>query len=254
MIALRLAGRELRMLFAAPLAWLLLALGQIVGAWWFLTLVERFRGQYQTVLQQTGSPLGVTDLVVAPFFGSYVLLGVLLLAAALLAMRLLAEERRSGSLRLLFAAPLAVTEIVMGKYLAALVYLLVFLAGWLLMPLGLLAGTELDLGRLAAAALALGLLAAAMASVALFASSLVAQPAVAVVLTAGILLALLGLDTALGTGDRVIAYLAVLPHYEGLVQGRVVSTDALYFLLLTAGFLGFTIQRLDGLRWHGTGA
>ncbi|WP_290635122.1 ABC transporter permease subunit [Aquisalimonas sp.] len=250
MMVLRIAARELRLLFCSPLPWILLAVCQVVAAWWFLSLVEQFQSTYQPMLVRTNSPMGVTDLVLMPFFGSVVVLGLLLLAAALLAMRLIAEERRSGGLHLLYSAPLSVTELVLGKYLAAVGFLLLLVLSWLAMPLTLLAGTELDLGRLAAAGLALALLGAAFAGVALFASSLTTQPAVAVALTAGIILALVGLDAALDTGDAVTRYVALLPHYETLVQGRVVSTDVIYFLLLITGFLGFTIKRLDGLRLH----
>lgn len=251
MMALHLAGRELRLLFTSPLPWVLLALGQGVGGWWFLTLVERYQTDYQPVLAQTDTPLGVTDLVLLPFFGSYVLLAVLLLAAALLAMRLLAEEWRGSGWQLLYSAPLRITELVLGKYLAGLAFLAVMVLSWLLMPLALGFGSAVDLGRLAATGMALMLVAAAMAGAALFASSLVAQPAVAVALTAAILLALLGLETAIGGNDVVTAYLALLPHYEALVRGPVVSVDAVYFLLLVAGFLAFAIKRLDAVRWHG---
>ncbi|QIT56837.1 ABC transporter permease subunit [Aquisalimonas sp. 2447] len=248
MMTFSLAARELRMLFASPLPWIVLAVSQAVSAWWFLSLVEQFQAHYQPMLVRTNSPMGVTDLVLMPFFGSVVVLGMLLLAAALLAMRLLAEERRSGGLRLLYSSPISVTEMVLGKYLAALAFLLVLVATWLLMPLALMLGTELDLGRLAAAGLALLLLAATMASVALFASSITIQPPVAVVLTAGIMLALLGINAVVDGDDPLTGYLALLPHYETLVQGRVVSTDIVYFLVLVTGFLGFTIKRLDGLR------
>lgn len=248
MMTLSLALRELRLLFTSPLPWIVLAVSQAVSAWWFLSLVEQFQTHYQPIVVRTNSPMGVTDLVLLPFFGSVVVLGMLLLAAALLAMRLLAEERRSGGLRLLYSSPLTVTEIVLGKYLAAMVFLLVLVLAWLAMPLSLLMGTELDLGRLAAGGLALVLLAASMASVALFASSITVQPPVAVVLTVGIMLALLGVDAVVDGKDPLTAYLALLPHYETLVQGRVVSTDVVYFLLIVAGFIGFTIKRLDGLR------
>ncbi|WP_290649333.1 ABC transporter permease subunit [Aquisalimonas sp.] len=248
MMILKLAGRELRLLFRSPLPWILLAVSQAVTAWWFLSLVEQFQAVYQPMLVRTNSPMGVTDLVLMPFFGSVVVLGMLLLAAALLAMRLIADERRSGAIVMLFAAPLTITELVLGKYLAALGFLMVLMATWCVMPAALLIGTELDLGRLAAAALALTLLALAFASVALFASTLTLQPGVAVVLTAGIVLALLGLDAAVDSDDPLTRYVALLPHYESLVQGRVASEDIVYFVLLTVGFLGFTIQRLDGLR------
>ena len=243
-----LAGRELRLLFLSPLPWILLALGQLVSAWWFLSLVDQFQTTYQAELVQNNIPMGVTDLVLMPFFGSEVVLGMLLMAAALLAMRLVAEERRSGTIRLLYASPVSVTEIVLGKYFAAVAFLLLMMVSWLLMPAALLLGTEIDLGRLASAGLGLLLLGLAMAGMALLASTLTAQPAVAVALTVTAVLALRGIDIATDWNDPVTGYLALLPHYEALVQGQVVSVDIIYFLLLTAACLGFSIKRLDALR------
>ncbi len=248
----RLAWRELRLILLSPLAWLLLAGSQLVTGWWFLLLVEQYRTRYEPVVVQVNSPMGVNDLVVLPFFGSVLLLAMLLLGAALMAMRLLAEERRSGSIQLLFAAPLHMSELVVGRYLAACVFLFVLTLPWLLMPLSLELGTVLDLGRVLSSALGLLLLACLFAAVAMYASSLSAQPTVAALLTVVICLVLLGIDAGArfmgGYPDAVLAWLSALNHYESLVQGIVSSSNVAYFLLLSAGFLVFSVRRLDALR------
>ena len=94
-------------------------------------------------------------------------------------MRVLSEERRNRTLSLLFSAPVSMTEIIIGKYLGVLSFFLVLLALLALMPLSLLASTDLDLGKLAAGLLGLALLLAAFTAIGLFMSALTEQPTIA---------------------------------------------------------------------------
>jgi len=254
MMCLRLAARELRLILLSPMAWLVLGITQLAGAWWFLLLVEQYRTYYEPLVIRANSPMGVNDLVVLPFFGSMLLLGALLLGAAVMAMRLLAEERRSGSLQLLYSSPLSMLDIVLGKYLAGFAFVALLALPWLLMPLSLGMATALDFGRLLSSFMGVLLLGGVLSAVALYASSLTLQPAIAAALTVGISVALMGLNTGTqalieeGGQDALASYLGLLSHYEPLVQGLVSSTDIVYFLLLIVGFLGFTVRRLDALR------
>ncbi|MCH8505755.1 MAG: ABC transporter permease [Ectothiorhodospiraceae bacterium] len=248
----QLAWREFRLILSSPLSWLLLAVSQAVVGWWFLLLVEQYRTRYEALVIQVNSPMGVNDLVVMPYFGSVLLLAMLLLAAALMAMRLVAEERRSGSIQLLFAAPLGMTELVLGKYLAGLAFLVLVLLPWVLMPLALEPATVLDRGRLAAAGLGLFLLAALLVAVAIFASCMTRQPPLAAVITVAIGLLLLGINAGAVVvadhRDPILSYVSALTHYQPLVQGLVGTANLAYFLLLGAGFLFFAVRRLDALR------
>ncbi|MCC5860043.1 MAG: ABC transporter permease subunit [Ectothiorhodospiraceae bacterium] len=249
---LRLAWRELRQILLSPLSWIVLGVSQLVTGWWFLLLVEQYRTRYEAVVVQVNSPMGVNDLVVLPFFGSVLLLAMLLLGAALLAMRLMADERRSGSIQLLFSAPLRMSELVLGRYLAGFAFLVLLAIPWMLMPLSLEAGTVLDRGRLLSACLGLVLLAALLAAVAMYASCISRQPPLAALLTTVIGMVLLGIDAGArfmgGYPDALLAYLSALSHYEPLVQGVVGTGSLAYFLLFTTGFLVFSVRRLDALR------
>jgi ABC-2 type transport system permease protein len=120
-----------------------------------------------------------------------------------------------------------------------------------LMPLSLLAGTELDLGKLAAGMLGLILVVASFAAIGVYMSSLTEQPTVAAVTTFGLLLLLWIIDWA-GNGQldggNALAYLSMLRHYEPLLKGLFNSTDVAYYLLIIVLFVGFSIRRLDATR------
>jgi len=242
------AARELRSLFLSPLAWSILAVTLFILAYLFLSQIEAYINLQPRLATLEGAP-GVADIVVAPLFADAAV--VLLLITPLVTMRVLSEERRNRTLTLLFSAPLSMTEIVVGKYLGVLSFFLILLALLVLMPLSLLAGTELDMGKLAAGMLGLVLVIAAFTAIGVYMSSLTEQPTVAAVTTFGLLLLLWIIDWA---GNKqmddngALAHLSMLRHYEPLLKGLFSSADVAYYLLLIVLFIGFSIRRLDATR------
>ena len=242
------AARELRSLFLSPLAWSILAVTLFILAYLFLSQIEAYINLQPRLAALEGAP-GVADIVVAPLFADAAV--VLLLITPLVTMRVLSEERRNRTLTLLFSAPLSMTEIVVGKYLGVLSFFLILLALLALMPLSLLAGTELDMGKLAAGMLGLALVIAAFTAIGVYMSSLTEQPTVAAVTTFGLLLLLWIIDWA---GNKqmddngALAHLSMLRHYEPLLKGLFSSADVAYYLLIIVLFIGFSIRRLDATR------
>lgn len=245
------AAHELRGLFLSPLAWMLLAVTQALLAWLFIILVRDFQNAQGRLTGLENAP-GVTDLVVAPLF--QVTAWALLWLAPLVTMRLFSEEQRTGTLDLLRSAPVSASQIVLGKYLGALLFLLSAVALVTLMPLALLAGATLDSGRLLAGVLGLSLLAASCAAAGLYLSSLTTQPLLAATATFGLLLAFWMVDAAgagQGASSPIFTYLSLPRHHDALLRGLVRSEDVAYYLLFSGVFLGLTIRRLDNLRLRG---
>jgi len=243
------AARELRSLFLSPLAWTILAVVQLVMAYFFLLLLDQFV-MAQPQLAQMENPPGVTEAVVAPLLDTAGI--VLLLIAPMLTMRLLSEELRNQTLPLLFSAPVSMTEIILGKYLGMLGFFMLILLLTALMPLSLYSGTSLDTGMLLSGFMGLALLLASIAAIGLFMSSLTAQPTVAAISTFGVLLLLWILDAAAttggDTGGSVLAYLSILRHYQPLLKGAFKSVDVVYYLLFIGTFIVLSIRRLDSYR------
>lgn len=245
------ALRELRGLLASPLAWLFLAASQLLLGWRFLSLIDEYQRQYQPLLVKLNASYGVTDLVLVRFLGDPRLLLVMLLLAAVLAMRSFAEERRMATLPLLLAAPLASWQVVLGKFFGGLAFLWLALLLWMAMPLSLSLGSAVDLGRLAAAGLGLALLGGCLVALGTWASSLTDQPGLAAVLTfiAGLFLMLLHHGAALSPeAGGVLGYLGLLTHLDGFLAGRVSSAGLGYAAILVVGWLALAVRRLDALR------
>jgi ABC-2 type transport system permease protein len=238
-----LARHELRRLFLSPLAWIILAVVQFILAWLFLSSVNNYFN-IQSQLLGMGGEYGVTEVVAMPLLGNAAV--VLLLVVPLISMRLITEERRNRTLPLLFSAPLSMTEIVLGKYLGLLSFLLIQLLLIALMPLSLLLGGGLDFGQLAAGLLGLALLLAGFAAVGLFMSTLTQHQTAAAVSTFGALLFFWLLDWArVGAGGGMLPYLSLLNHYEPFLKGVFDTRDLVFHLVFVTTFLALSVRRLD---------
>ncbi len=246
---LTIAARELRSLFLSPLAWSILAVLQAILAWRFLWLIEGFLQVQSRLVSVEGAP-GLTEIVVSNLFVWAAVL--MLLVMPLLTMRLVSEERRSRTLPLLLSAPVSMTEIILGKYLGIMGFLLCILGLVTLMPLSLLLGGSLDLGLVFSGLLGLLLVTASFAAAGLFLSTMTEQPTVAAISTFGLLLLLWIMNQANNTGagdkDAVLAYVSTLSHYEALLRGVFDTQDVAYYLLFIVTFLVMSIRRLDAER------
>jgi len=253
-ITLAIARHELRRLFVSPLAWTLLAISQFLNGLLFvmsltdITLNPQHLDAYD----------GVSELVGAGLFRFVTL--VLLLVVPLLTMRLFAEERKTGSLELLLAAPVSSTGIVLGKFAGLMCYLSLMLGLAAAMPLSLALFTPLDLGVIGTGLIGLWGVTAAFVAIGLFASSLTREPTLAAVATLGVLLvlwlmyALSSIDWqpevlghVLNIGD-VARQLSLISHHNALLRGVFSSADLLYFVIFTAAFLALAVVRLDADR------
>jgi ABC-2 type transport system permease protein len=221
---------------------------QAILAFLFLARIELYQ-IYQPQLAGMESAPGVTEIIVPDLLGNAAI--VLLLVVPLLTMRLVSEERRNKTLTLLFSAPVSMTEIILGKFLGVLFFLMILLGLLALMPLSLLVGGALDFGILFSALLGLAFVVASFAAVGLFMSTLTQYPTVAAIATFGALLLFWVLDWsgqgASGMGG-VLGYLSLFNHYKPFLEGVFDSADAVYHAALIATFLILSIRRLDADR------
>ena len=149
---------------------------------------------------------------------------------------------------MLLSAPVSMTQIVLGKFLATAIFLALVGALITLMALSLLMGGKLDYGLLVANLLGLLLLTGSFAAVGLFVSCLTTHPVVAAIGALAAFLALWLVNIAASDPGSPLHLFSLLKHFEGFVNGAVAVTDLIYFVLLTAVFLVLSIRRLDADR------
>lgn len=184
---------------------------------------------------------GVVDMT--PFFENLPLLFAVFLPA--ISMRLWAEERKNRTAELLLTLPVQPVQAILGKHLAALGILALFLATSLPIPLMLLVLGEPDLGRIISGYLGSLLLGSAFLAVGGLASALTKDQIVAFVLTAVLLFALVlsgdarvvaildGLRPSLAIGTWLQDSFSVTPRFTALARGLLALSSVVHFLLLT---------------------
>jgi ABC-2 type transport system permease protein len=238
--------RELGAYFGSAAFWIGLAIFQLLLAFLFLSTLEYY-GRIQLAFGRMDYLPGVTGMVAAPLFEHTALFSFFLVP--LLTMRLLAEERRVGTLRFLFSTPVSVAGICLGKYLALAAALLALAGMALLIPLTLLAATPLDLPHLACAFLGLWLFLLALGAFGLFCSALTALPVASATITYVSLLLLWILDRAdVADEDPLAHYLSPFVHLRVLLRGVLGTVDVVYFLLAVVVFLTLAVWRVGGER------
>jgi ABC-2 type transport system permease protein len=241
--------KELKILFCSPLAWVVLALAQVVLAWVFLAHLDTFL-QIQAQLIRIANPPGVTEMIVAPLFAMAAIL--LLTATPLLTARLIAEERRNQTLTFLISAPISISDIVLGKFLGLMIFFGTIIALVVALSLSLLLGGALDFGLLLSNIVGLCMISACFTALGLYISCLSSQPATAGAATLGVLLGVWVVDNvAAESTDGVFRDLSLLSRYANLNRGVIDSFDLVYFAIFTLIFLVLSIRRLDNERLHG---
>ena len=179
---------------------------------------------------------------------------LLILMAPTLTMRLLAEEQKLGTIELLLTSPVRDWEVVVGKYLASLVFLLATLSLTLYYTLLLAVFANPDPGPIYSGYLGLVLLAAFGLSVAMLTTTLPTNQLAAAVLATGILLSpyLVGVPSGLagGVGSTVINEIGLDSHFEDFAKCIIDTKHIVYFVSLTIFFLFLTVRALESRRWR----
>ncbi len=178
---------------------------------------------------------------------------LLLLLASVLTMRLLAEERKMGTLELLLTAPVRDSEVIVGKFLGSLGILIVMLAFTFYYPILLMLFGDPDMGPIATGYLGLFLLGGASLAVGLFASSLTSNQIVAAVVTGGILFTLWFVGTAASFLPKalgaVIGYFSLAFYFPDFTSGIIDTRGIIYYLSITVLFLFLAVRSLENSRW-----
>jgi len=214
--------RELRSYFNSPVAYVVIVVFLVIVGWFFTN---------NLFLMNVASMRIVFELVPLVF----------LFFVPAVTMRLLAEEKKSGTLELLTTKPVRDAEIVLGKFLAAWVLLAAALAPTLLYLITLMALGSIDLGPVVAGYLGLLLMGGVYIAIGIFASSLTENQIVAFIISFLIVLALFLMDKVLMYVPEGLAstleFLGIDYHFSNIARGVIDSRDIIYF----ASLLGFSL-------------
>lgn len=180
---------------------------------------------------------------------------VTMLGGIIFSMRLLAEERATGTDVLLFTSPIRESEIVIGKYLSALTFLTLVTLLSLYLPALIFVNGKVSVGHIAAGYIGMILLGATTLALGTFASTLVKNQFLAVLLT-GLFVALMEIAWPLGElADpplrEVLAYVALhTKHFTPFQRGLVQLSDIVFYAGIIYVSLLAAVKSLESQRWR----
>jgi ABC-2 type transport system permease protein len=230
--------RELYAYFSSPIAYVTTAAFLIVQGYVFYIIIDQ--------VQQAGMDVAL---------GNYYTLFLLIFYTAMVTMRLLAEEQRSGTLELVLTAPVRDWELVIGKYLASVILFLLLIVISFYQPLVMMRYGEPDLGTMASGYLGFFLLGSALLALGTLTSTFTSNQVVAAIISLGLCILLLLVQfvspqVASTTWGQILNRLTILYHYFDFLEGLIKVQHVVYYLSLVAASLFLATQVLQARRWR----
>ncbi|MBN1633841.1 MAG: ABC transporter permease subunit [Ignavibacteria bacterium] len=226
--------KELRGFFYSPVAYIVIVVFLAISGWFFTS---------NLFVIGLVSMRGAFDII--PF--------ILLFFIPAITMRTFSEEKKSGTIELLLTKPITDMEIVLGKFLATLVFTALTLAPTLIYVLSLTLLGPVDIGTIFTAYLGILFTCAVYISIGLFASSLTENQVVAFIITFIIIFVLFILNKILiflpSSLASLLEYLSTDYHYTSFARGVVDTRSVIYFLSGITVFLLLTRTSLEKRKW-----
>lgn len=247
--------KELYSLFASPIFYVVAFTFLVIAGYFFYSALAYFN---LLSFQASQNPfmakqMNLLEMVLRPFFMDLSI--VMLMLSPLLTMRLYAEEKKTGTLELLFTYPISDSAAVLAKFVAVLSVFVVVIAGTLPGIFLLSLTTNPSWKPILCGYAGLFLLGSAFLSLGIFTSSLTQNQIIAAVLSFGALLMFWVIGWVKNFVDSatagLIEYLSITKHFDSFTKGILDSRDAIYYLLFVVFFLFLTLRQVASYRWRG---
>jgi ABC-2 type transport system permease protein len=245
--------KELNSYFASPIAYLLMAFfGLIFGFGFYTATRDMVRFSFQAQMMGQEQPQNVNDAIIKPLLGFASTVALFLIP--MITMRTFAEEKRTGTIELLMTSPTRDSEIILGKWLGAMLLYLCVLAMSMVNFAMLFAWGKPDLKPVLVAYLGLILQGGCLLAIGVFISTTTRNQIVAggVTFFVCLLLWLLSWFTAFDSSATasVVNYLSIVTHFENFSKGVIDSKDVVFYLSMIFFSLFITHRAMESLRWR----
>ena len=237
--------RELIAYFSSPLAYIVMAAFLLLQGALFALIVGYLSQPGQSSLS-----------ILQAFFGGTIFFWFFLVVVPLITMRLIAEERRSGTIEVLLTSPVTEAQVIVGKFVAALSFYVILWLPTIIYVLMVKSQAAVDWGAVAASYLGVVLFGALFLSLGLFASTVTRNQIIAAVLAFTGLIILFGLPLLRGllisssTLATIIDHADLWQHMADYAKGIVDTRHVVYELSLTGLFLFLSTKSLELAKWR----
>jgi ABC-2 type transport system permease protein len=245
--------KELRSYFTSPVAYILLVMFAVIfGFFFWNSLGYIVNISMESQLEGEPFPLNLNDQLIRPLLSNINVIGLFFIP--LITMRLFAEEKRTGTIELLATSPIKDSDVIVGKWLAALLMYALMLFSSVLDLVFLFKYGDPAWKPMAIGYLGLLLQAGGLLAIGTFISTLTRNQIIAGALTFGICLLLWVMGWVSqydnSTWAQVLSYMSVISHFDTFARGVIDTKDAIFDV--TVIFLGlfFTARSMESLRWR----
>jgi len=245
--------RELYSYFVSPIAWVLLTIFALLSGVFTYDMAGLFvRAGFESQMQGQSFPMNINEQVLAPLLSNISVIGLFLIP--LISMRLFAEEKRQMTIELLVTSPIHDTEIVIGKWLSAVLMYGALLVVLLADVAFLFIYGNPDWKPFLTGFLGVLLQGACILALGTFISTLTKNQIVAgaIGFALALLLWILSWSTSFGSSPtvQVLNYLSIISHQDTFTRGVIDSKDVIYYLSMIFLGLFLTTRSLESLRWR----
>jgi len=227
--------REMSAYFYSPVAYIVITVFLLITGWFFTS--DLFISSESSLR----NVFGIIQFVFIFFVPA-------------ITMRLLSEERKSGTIELLFTMPITDMEIVLGKFFAGLGLLVVAILFTLPYAFTVIVLGEPDIGMMLSGYFGLVLLGAAYVAMGTFASTISGNQVISFIISFIIIFTLWLIDKFLVIIPPVFApvfqFLSTDYHFENIIRGVIDSRDVVYYLSLVVVMLSLAKLSLESRKWN----
>ena len=250
---LAIAQREVNAYFSSPIAYVLIGFFALLFGWFFYVPLAFFEQQSMAMGMNPNQTLNINQMLIGPTLLNTTV--IMLFLFPLITMRTYSEEKRSGTIELLLTSPVTDLQIILGKFLGAMLLYAGMLAVTLIHMAILFAYGEPEWKPIATGYLGLLLMGGCFLSLGLFISSLTKNQIVAGIATFAVFLMLWVINwigTFVGpTTQAVLAHLSLTDHFDDFAKGVIDTKHLIYYASFMAFGLFLTAKSVDSERWRG---
>jgi len=251
-------NKELKSFFYSPMAYVVIAVfTALTGVFFYLYLSNFVETAFRADMmaqqyRQMPQKMNVNLMLIRPYFWNIALITLFTLPA--ITMRLFSEEKKQGTVELLYTTPISSLQIVLGKFMAGLAFFAVLLIPTILFQSLLFGYGNPEVLPVVSGYIGLLFLGSAFISMGLFISTTTENQIIAAI--GGFALSLFlwvvgwGASYAGPTLAPFLEYISIINHFEDFAQGVIDSSHVAYYVLFSFVGIYLSLKSIESIKWR----
>ncbi len=250
--------KEFKSFFYSPIAYVILAIfTALTGVFFYLYLNSFVEASFMDMIRSQQyrmqpQKLNVNLMLIRPYFWNIALISLFTLPA--ITMRLYSDEKRTGTVELLYTTPITPLQIILGKFFAGILFYVVLLLPTMFFQSLLFAYGDPEFMPVLSGYIGLIFLGSAFISAGLFISTTTENQIIAAIggFAFSLFLWIVGWGASFAgpTLAPVLNYISIINHFEDFAQGVLDTSHMAYYVLFSFTGLYFSLKTIESVKWR----